>query len=260
MFEVDLLENEFWLLGATIRDDRRRLMRLAEEKSLLSDESLISSARNVLTHPRKRLGAEIAWLPGVPPARAAALVKQFLTDLHGRLDDEPFSEMVKKYLTDPQQALEQENIPALVRANLMVAGLNQHKALHNDQFLPKMIIKIATVFDEINPHDVLTIINKDRSVSGFPAVVDIHAIESEIDNRRRYYRAVILDALKASLYADNVEVFTVVVESVTEYGNKPAPFLIDDLVDAYEVEVQSILDNKEDAIKEYIEQIQICVR
>ena len=234
---MDLLENEFWLLGATIRDDRRRLMSLAEEKSLLADESLISSARNVVTHPRKRLGAEIAWLPGVAPARATELVKQLQTD--------------------PHQTLEQENIPALVRANLLVAILNQKTAKHDDQYLTKMIIKIATVFDEINPEDVLTIINEDRSVSGFPAVVDIHAIESEIDNRRRYYRTVILDASKASSDNHSVKVITVVVDSVTKYGNKPAPLLIDDLVDAYEVEAQSNLDNKEETIKEYIEQIRV---
>ncbi len=66
----DLLHNPFYILKATQQDNRQRIMELAEERSLLSDVDACMEAKSILTIPRKRISAEIAWLPGVPPERA----------------------------------------------------------------------------------------------------------------------------------------------------------------------------------------------
>lgn len=60
-----MLDNPFHLLGASTLDDRRRIMELAEEKSLFQDPELIRQAQADLINPRKRLSAEIAWMPGM---------------------------------------------------------------------------------------------------------------------------------------------------------------------------------------------------
>lgn len=46
---MDLLENPFYLLEATVHDDRRRLVELAEERSLLLDPEECTEARSHLT-------------------------------------------------------------------------------------------------------------------------------------------------------------------------------------------------------------------
>ena len=61
---MDLVANPFYTLGATMDDDRRRIAELAEEKSLVGDETSIREARSILTNPRKRLAAEVGWLRG----------------------------------------------------------------------------------------------------------------------------------------------------------------------------------------------------
>ena len=66
---MDLLKNPFHILGATTRDDKHRIMDLAEERSLLSDADECMAARAVLTVPSKRISAEVTWLPGVDPER-----------------------------------------------------------------------------------------------------------------------------------------------------------------------------------------------
>ena len=66
---MDLLQNPFYILSATPRDNIRRIEALAEEQSLLSDAGACMNARSILTHPRKRISAEVAWLPGVAPER-----------------------------------------------------------------------------------------------------------------------------------------------------------------------------------------------
>lgn len=72
---MDILDNPFFVLGATTRDDRRRIMGLAEEKSLLSKEEVAAEASSALTNPRKRLAAEVGWFPGMSPSRVSELLK-----------------------------------------------------------------------------------------------------------------------------------------------------------------------------------------
>ena len=66
---MDLLQNPFYILSATPRDNIRKIEALAEEQSLLSDADACMNARSILTNPRKRISAEVAWLPGVAPER-----------------------------------------------------------------------------------------------------------------------------------------------------------------------------------------------
>ena len=65
MSGMDLLQNSFYILNATQQDNRHRIMELAEKQILLSDTDKCMEARTELTNPRKRISAEVAWLPGV---------------------------------------------------------------------------------------------------------------------------------------------------------------------------------------------------
>ncbi len=77
---MDILDNPFFVLGVTTRDDRRRIMELAEEKSLLSEEKATAEASSALTNPRKRLAAEVGWFPGMSPSRVSELLKLLAKD------------------------------------------------------------------------------------------------------------------------------------------------------------------------------------
>lgn len=66
---MDLFDNPFYILGVTPRDDTRKIVELADERSLLSDVDACKKAKSILTHPHKRIAAEVAWLPGVHPER-----------------------------------------------------------------------------------------------------------------------------------------------------------------------------------------------
>ena len=225
---MDIFDNPFWILGATLRDNRRRIMELAEEKSLLSDEDVIASASSTLTNPRKRLGAEIAWLPGVGPKKASELVA-----------------MLEK---NPGEIPDQEGLPSLARANILVGGLKSKAKGISKEELPKWIVGIAEAYDDVQPDEALSLINEEREVSGFPSVTDQHAFEAELDSRRQHFKTVIRDALNELAPDDLVAVITDVVEEATEVGDLPAPLLIDDLVDTYEVEAQDFLDREEENI------------
>ena len=97
-----LHQSPFAALGVTTRDDRRRIVELAEEKSLEMDHEICQKARSDLTNPRSRLSVEIAWLPGVSPRKASLLVDGLLHN--------------------PMAIREESGLPTLAHLNLLAAA------------------------------------------------------------------------------------------------------------------------------------------
>lgn len=149
---MDLLQNPFHILNASPRDNRRRIMELADERSLLLDSNQCMEARSDLTNPRKRLSAEIAWLPGIGPKRAG--------------------ELLSLIESSPTDLLGVDNLSSIARANLLASGLSRLPENNADD-VAEWILDIAWAFEDLGPDELSVIINEERVVSGFPEVVDL---------------------------------------------------------------------------------------
>lgn len=235
---MDLLQNPFHILNASPRDNSRRIMELADERSLLLDSNECMEARSELTNPRKRLSAEVAWLPGIGPKRAG--------------------DVLSLIESSPTDLLAVDNLSSIARANLLAAGLARLPD-HNADDVAEWILEISWAFEDLDPEELSVIINEERVVSGFPEVSDLSAVESEIQERRRYYCQVIKSALDNLSPKELVEAVTVSVESATDDGEEHGPILIDDLVDSYEVEAWGFLDKEEGNIRALVEKLRAAV-
>lgn len=235
---VDLLQNPFHILTATPRDNHTRIMDLADERSLLLDANECMATRLALTTPRKRLAAEVAWLPGIGPKRAA----EVLSLLESR----------------PAEMLTEEKLLPVARANALAAALSRLPEYRAGN-IAKWILELAEAFEEIEPEKLKILINEERIVAGFPEVTDNSAVEEEIQELRRSYRQVIKEALDNLASKELVEAVTDVVESATDIGEEDCPILIADLVDAYEVDAQEFLDREEQNILALIEKLRSAV-
>ena len=227
-----LHQTPFAILNVTTRDDRRRIVELAEEKSLELDHDVCQKARPDLTNPRTKLSAEIAWLPGVSPRKA--------------------SQLVEGLLHDAMAVREESGLPTLAHLNLLAAAFEAVDGEHDAEDLARFIQEVAYLVDEIDPEDVLRDINEDRAVSGFPEARALDQIEAELAERKRYYRSAIKDALDRLPPTTLVQVMTDTVEGVTLGGEDHAPELIDDLVDSYEVETQGFLQKEAENVHKLI--------
>lgn len=227
-----LHQTPFGILGVTTRDDRRRIVEVAEEKSLELDHDVCQKARSDLTNPRTRLSAEIAWLPGISPRKATQLVESLLDDA--------------------MSVREESGLPKLAHLNLLAAAFEAVDGEEAGNDLAGFIIETAYLAEELNPEDVLRDINEDRAVSGFPEIRALEQIEAELAERKRYYRNAIKDALDRLPPMTLVYVMTVTVDDVTSGGENHAPALIDDLVDSYEVEAQVFLQKESDNARKLI--------
>jgi len=227
-----LQQSAFSVLGVTIRDSRKRIVEVAEEKSLELDHDVCQKARSDLTNPRTRLSAEIAWLPGVSPRKATQLVENLLSD--------------------PMAIREESSLPTLAHLNLLAAAFEAVDGKHDADDLAGFIMETAYLAEDLTPGDVLRDINEDRTASGFPEVRALDQIEAELTERKRYYRTAIKDALDRLPPMTLIQVMTETVDGVTSGGEDHAPGLIDDLVDSYEVETQGILQKEAENVHKLI--------
>lgn len=233
LHQSQLQKNPFAVLGVTTRDDRRRIVEQAEEKSLELDHEACQKARSDLTSPRMRLNAEMSWLPGVSPRKA----EQFVSVLQ----------------SDPMSLRGESGLPTLAHLNLLAAAFEAVDADDSTDDVAEFIQEMAYLVDDLSAEQVLRDINEDRAVSGFPEVKGINQVEVELSELKRYYRNAIKDALNRLSPVSLVEAMTVAVDQITCGGEEHAPELIDELVDSYTVETQGFLEKEAESVEKLIQ-------
>lgn len=232
---MGLKENPFYILGASPRDNRAHIMELAEERSLTQDTDTVAEARSILTNPRKRLQAEVAWFPGISPRSIKGLLETISSS--------------------PENILHYDNCDGIAYINLLVAGIENRNLDEEDA--ANYIEEIVKTFDDIEPEKLLETINEDRAASGFPEVIDVGAIEEALRECRGGYRQSIMAFLREYQQDEKVSVITEVVDYATSEGEDQAPVLLSDLVDAYEVDVQEALRVHEERINQLVSQLRV---
>ncbi len=224
---MDLLKNPFYILGATTRDNRHRIIALEEERSLLGDADECMSARATLITPRRRISAEVGWLPGADPDFADLVLNQVESA--------------------SQNLLNITGLTPIARANLLVSGLSRLPTPWSSN-LVEWIQAIAESAEAINSDLLRSILNIDRRASGFPEITDMTVIADEIRKQRGYYSQTVTSVLEGLLVNERVNVMTLIVETSTRGGRYP-PILIKDLVTAYELGVQGPLAQSQKIIE-----------
>ncbi len=219
-----LHSNPFFMLGASPREDRKRIVELADEAALGADHATCQKARSDLTNPRARLGVEMAWLPGVSPRRADALMR-LLSD-------------------DPMSIRKEDGIPALAHCNLLAAAFEAVDSGYLASDVARFAEQLALLVDELDADAILRAVNEDRSVSGFPEIRGVDQVAEELSARKRAYRNAIKEALNRLPPSELIGAMTKLLESTTSSGTRHAPELVDELVDSYAVETQQFLQRE----------------
>lgn len=233
---MNFLQNPFHILGATPYDDRYRIGELAEEKALLQDADECMRASADLTNPRKRLVAEVAWLPGVEAARAA--------------------EMLSEVYSPADESYVVSDLPPLARANFLSERLLRCPPQSHSDTAERMHA-IAYAYEKADLPQLHADINSGRNVASFPEVKDKTALAEEVSRRRRYFQKIIRDALDKLPSRELVQAVTTVIEEATNIGEKQGLLLIDDLVDLYEADAQAFLEKEGKNIQKLVAEIKI---
>ncbi|MCL9685750.1 hypothetical protein [Legionella maioricensis] len=224
--------NPFFILNVNVRDDRKKIVQLTEEKSLEFDHYLCQKARSDLTHPRNRLSAELAWLSGVSPGKASLLIEQLLSD--------------------PMSIRSESGIPVLAHINLLASVFYAIDIKDDSEDVSEFILQFVYLIDQIKIEDVMRDINEDRLISGFPKILKQEQIVEVLAEQNQYYKTVIKDGLNRLDPLSLIKVITSIVSKSTNDGEIHAPSLIDELIDSYEIECKEFLQEEEENITQLI--------
>lgn len=234
--ETSLHKNPFWILWVSTRDDRNRIVELANEKALTLDSDVCEKARSDLTNPRARLSAEISWFPGVAPNR----VWQIANALRGEAPD----------------PIVNAGLPPLARTNVLAAEFEALSADTPATEISGRILTLAKSAEDIDASTVLSHINEDRSVAKFPLVKAEDIVEEELAARRRNYRDVVRDYLNRLPTKVLLNVMNDVVDQATGIGKHAAPLVIEELADSYENEAQEFVQSEAQNLERLVEKAQ----
>jgi hypothetical protein len=142
MSPFDLRTSPFYVLGVSPRDDRATLEDAKE--TAISDGRLSEPEalrlQQLLMAPRPRLGAELAWLPGVAPNR----VRKLIDEISPSVEDAA-------------------GLPPLAAANMAA-----HRCVHNQ--IPACPDLLVSFYARNEEEETLRLLNPERRTSGFPEV------------------------------------------------------------------------------------------
>ncbi|MGO4666966.1 hypothetical protein [Bosea sp. 2RAB26] len=229
--KTSLQKNPFAILGATTRDNRSRLIELADEVALVADGDEGQKAQSTLLNIRTRLAAEMGWLPGVAPRKATAAVEGLSS------------------MTGLEATVE---LPPLARANLLSASAQAKPEARTPQEAAAIFYRLALAVEDVDLAGVLRDINEDRSVAGFPPVRDEGAILEEFEARKRDYRKAINDVLDRLPSRTLVKVMDMVVQKGTKDGSEHAPAFIQEIVASYEFGLRGFIEAESSTVERLV--------
>ena len=152
---MTLFENPFYILGAAMTDDRRRLRFRYDEKSLLSSASYDDAFQTLVT-PSRRLMAELCWLPGCEEAEIPSVLSNLQNAQNRR------NAML-------------EDIIRLKSPAACIGELNQLLSLLPyiaDSSIDSVLFEACRLFDLIDLDQLLETINASRRKAAMAAIAN----------------------------------------------------------------------------------------
>lgn len=259
---MDLFNNPFYILGATTKDKKTEINRLANEKSLSIDAEECAQARTTLTNPNKRISAEIGWFPG-ESIETIELIINYLISLKDRKKTNIYFNVNKLHPIAKLNILK-EMIRHTEHKSILDILLPKFKHQREENYhnagkyegLTSLIFEVDKGFEEIDPYDVMEVINQERLLSGFPQIEDQFLIEDELKKVRQEINGIIEEMFtKISPYS-RVKVVNNLAEKCFNNENTNRGVIIDNIIDSHELRNKDLMEQQASDIVSLAENIQ----
>ena len=208
------LYSPFATLGVTTRDDRLRILEAAEERALVADPDLCQQARAILTNPRRRLEAELAWFPGTSP----------------KVAEKASSATVHEAMELP--------LGGLAKANALVMAASIWTA-QTVVDLTDFLDALTSAADDVDIDQVVREVNEDREIAGFPSVSSADVAAESLRDRQQAWRRAAMATLERAPTAEMAEAMFVLVDKVSE--EQRFPRFLHELIDDYALRAQPFM-------------------
>ncbi|MGI5905984.1 MAG: hypothetical protein ACOX85_06935 [Candidatus Pararuminococcus gallinarum] len=224
-------KNPFYILDVAPTDKRSIIISKAEEKSFFGDSDVCNEAQASLLNPAKRLSAEIDWFCGCG------------SDVISRIREN----------IESRTAIPTDNLTELARFNATL--FNFAISTYDDYFeIGYAILDIDEQYSAIDKVALVDTINACHTAAGILQISE-DEIGRELNKKREQVRRLIADKTQALSDDDYIEFITMLAEKCIADEDYDDGVIIADVVDQYELKVQSAIETASDEITTHIERI-----
>lgn len=223
--------NPFYLLKVSSNAGRRVIASAADEMSFILDSETVSTAQNELINLNKRLSAEINWFIDA---------------------DEDAIESIRSSI-DNEEPISTDGLSALSKLNATL--YNFSLSSEEDSFeLGYSILDIDEQFSSLNIDEIADTINQKRSEAKL-GTVQTQDVTAELGKKREEIRQLITEKLAVLDQDTYVELVTMLAEKCIADDEYNDGVILSDVIDQYEVRMQSVLEESTDDIEKHIDRI-----
>ena len=231
---MNILENPFYLLGASLADDRRTIMSKVQDASLLGDPDECTKAGSLLTNHKNRVKCEVFYLLDLSQTEIKTKIEQLQSDPNNLLIN-----------------ILSEKIYDLSSGNLIASALLSSKYKPSLDTNKYAIKALSNVLETQDSEDVFDLINEMRLQSGFSQLADISLVSDALNDLKAYYLQAIKDLFKRLSSDDISSIMSELAINETKKNTNCSDF-ISSIVDYYEVLAQPHLKDAEQDVKDLI--------
>ena len=213
---MHFLDNPFFILNAKPCDNDARIVQLANERGLFEDPNRCRDAKAILMNPRKRIEAEIAWLPA-KTREQAMIICESLESFETNVD-------VSESLRHVEDFLGEDELIPIAKCNVLATGL-RCLTRYSPDAVATWTLEIASAYKDIYIEQVSTVINADRGEADIPIANQSDIGNALRENQARYYRQVITSAMDQMSVTERAEAMTRLVVSAIADDNQLSPLI-----------------------------------
>lgn len=228
---MTLQKNPFHILNISCGAGRREIVAAADEMGFMLDAEVCAEAQNVLINPSKRLSAEIGWFIDV---------------------DQQTMEKIQSFI-DNDEPIPTDGLTSLSRLNAALYNLSISES--SDAYeLGFSIVDIDEQFSSLDIDAITSQINECRSRANL-ATVQSSDVLAELNGKQAEVRQIITEKLSILDQDTYISFITHIAEKYIANDDFSDGVILSDVVDQYEVRLQSELESYTDAIEKLIEEI-----
>ena len=228
---MKLQQNPFYILKVPCTAGRREIVSASDEMSFVLDSETCVAAQNDLLNPNKRLSAEMGWFIDVNAEKA---------------------ESIRSYIENGEP-IPTDGLPVLSKLNAAVYNLSLSEIKDTGE-LERSIVGIDELFSSLDVDEVVVDINYCRETAKI-AQAQPSDVEAELGKKREEIRQAITEKLSALDQDSYVVLITQLAEKYIADEDYEDGVILDDVLDQYEVRMQSVLEEGAEAVKKQIAEI-----
>lgn len=232
MRKTFLEQNPFYILEVSPNEKRASIISKAEEKAFFSDGNECEEAQAKLLNPEKRLTAELDWFCGVSIEKIA--------DIYNSISE--------------TKEISFDDLSGISRLNAILHNFSISN--YDDYFeLGYAVLELDELYESIDLLDILSTINTCHQQSGIREVSK-DELDREFNKKRDQIRQLVSDKIVSLNEEDYIDFITMIAEKCIADENYDDGVVINDIIDQYEIRMQSVIEDKSANVINIIENIE----